>query len=273
MGKLWQELVESLRQRPLLWLPVLLADLLGYLLNLGRNGLVHAVMLHQTAQRSALGGQVVHGPLTASALQTTTIAALLISWLVYFLRVLLYSAALFAMAGLLEAYRERRKTPAAEMGPTVAANWGHIFDLALRAIVIYAVAALLASWITSALATHGHVALLRNPFLGLGLGLLVLLALAFFLPPVAIRLLSGTRLDEATRQKGRSLAVVLVFVAALFSNFVGSSSRQLAQAPAAAKIPLEIIGSLVAALPYVLLYTGICLLARHARLQAEQTSS
>lgn len=269
MGKLWQELVETLRQRPLLWLPVLLADLLGYLVNLGRDGILRAVLLHQTAQQSVLGGEVVHGPMTASAVEHTTIIALLLTWCIYFLRIFFYSAALFAMAGLLAAYRERQDRPAAAMVPSIISNAGNALDLTLRALAIYALGALLSSWLTTALSHHGQNHLLNNPFFGFGLMLLVLLTLAILLPPVAVRLLAGTPPQAEARHQGRTLAIILVLITAFLSNIVGGSSRQLAQAPALARYPLEIIASLVVALPYVLLFAGLILLAQRVRRQAE----
>lgn len=54
----------------------------------------------------------------------------------------------------------------------------------------------------------------------------------------------------------------LVIVAALLAMFVLANGRELAQVPVGARYPLEAIGSLLGSLPYVLLFTGLALLAR-----------
>lgn len=271
MGELWQDLVEMLRRRPALWLPVLVADLLGYLLNLGRNGLLRSIVLHQTAQRSALGGEVVHTQLSASAMQSTAIVALLVSWLIYFLRLLLYSGAFIAIAALVHAYMQRSERPVAAIRPALGRSWGGILELALRALAVYAVAALVFSWLSPFLARHGQTALVRSPWFGYGLTLLVLLILSAALPPVALRVLAGRSPDRPLTRIAQQFAFALVIVASLLATFVGTNSRQLAQVPPAARYPLEATGSLVAALPYVLLFVGMSLLARRVEVpQSEQ---
>lgn len=269
MGELWRDLVDTLGRRPLLWLPVLVADLLGYLINLGRAGLIQLIVLHQTAQHSALGGGVIHGPMSASAVQSAEVMALLLSWVSYFLRALLYSLALLAIAALIEAYRERRPHPFANVGPTLAQRWSGALDLALRALAVYAVAALLVSWLTPALNKHGYAALLRNAWFAFLITLVVLLVLSAVLPPVALRVLSGSLPDRVLSRAAQQFAFTLAAVAALLAAFVNTNSRQLAQAPAGARYPLEIVGSLVVALPYVLLFAGLSLLARKVRSTAE----
>jgi hypothetical protein len=273
MGELWRDLVELLRRRPALWLPVLLADLLGYLLNLLRGVSLRALVLHETAQRSALGGAVVHTPLSPSAMQSASIFALLLSWFTYFLRMLLYSGAFVATAALVQAYLQRQKDAAGRVGPAFARHWGGILELALRALSVYALAALLFGWVSPWLAKHGQTALLHSPWFGFTLTLLVLVILSLLLPPVALRVLAGAPPRPAEARVSQQFALVLVLVAALLASFVSSNSRQLAQAPPAARFPLEIIGSLVVALPYVLLFVGLAILARQRQGVPDETEA
>lgn len=267
MGELWRDLVDVLRQRPLLWLPVLLADLLGYLINLGRTGLLHLLVVHETSQHSVLGGTAVRTPMSTSAMQSTSIIALLLTWLTYFFRIALYSTALIAIAALVQAYRERRERPAGAVRPALADGSGGILDLSLRALSVYAVAALLFGWLSPFLANHGQKAILRNAWFGYGLTLVLLLALSFCLPPAALRVLAGRRPDARSVQLSRLFSLVLALVASLLAAFVASNARELTQVPLAARYPLEIIGSLLVALPYVLLFTGLSLLARQVARQ------
>ncbi|HLI76839.1 MAG TPA: hypothetical protein VKV02_07830 [Acidobacteriaceae bacterium] len=270
MGELWRDLVEVMRRRPALWLPVLMADLLGYLANLGRNGLLRAFVLHQTAQQSVLGGAVVHGPMTASTMESTTVLALLLSWFTYFLRILLYAGALVATAALVNAYLDRADKPAAAVGPAMQRQWSTILELTLRALAVYAVAALLMSWVSPALIKYGQGALLKNFWFALALSLLVPAVLATLVAPVAVRLLSGRTIDTALNKLTQHFAYVLVAVTTFLATVVSANSRALAQAGPAARYPLEIIGSWMVALPYALLFVGLSLLARrNARAEVE----
>lgn len=262
MAELWQSVVETLRRRPGLWLPVLVADVLGYLVSLGRTGLLQALILHNTAQQSVLGGAVTHGPMSASAMQSTTIVAVLLTWSAYFLRLLFYTCAFIATAALIQAFRERVDKPVATVGPALARFRGGILELALRALAIYAVAALLLNWATSSLLRHGQTALLRSPWASFGMGLAVALTLSTLLPPAALRVLAGRAPGPETQREAQIFSAILVITATLLSTFVAANSREMAHVPPAARYPLEIIGSLVVALPYVLLFTGLTLLAR-----------
>ncbi len=262
MGELWRDLVEILRRRPALWLPVLMADLAGYLINLGRIGLLHAIILHTTAQQSVFGGTVVHGPMSSSAVESTTIAAVLLTWLTYFLRLLLYSSAFVATAALVQAYMERANKPTATMGPALAQHRGGILELALRGLAVYAVAALVMSWVTPFLAHHGGTAILRSPWFNFSVTLLILLILSALLAPPALRVLASRSPGKDMARRAQLFAFSLVLVAALLAMFVLANARELAQVPAGARYPLEAIGSLLGSLPYVLLFTGFALLAR-----------
>ena len=262
MGELWRDLVELLRRRPLLWLPVLLADLLGYGLNLGRNNVLRAIVMHGTTERSALGGMVTHAPLSSSAMQTVTIFALFLSWFVYFLRILLFSGALVATAALVWGYLDREQRPIRSISPWLATRRGGIFELSLRGLAVYAVAAVLFSWLSSLLSKYGYVAVLHSPWSGLVLGLVVLLVLALTLAPVAVRVLAGTTPNRQESRIAQQMASILAVVAALLAMFVGANSREMAHVPLLARYPLEIIGSLIVALPYGMLFTGLALLAR-----------
>ena len=262
MGELWRDLVETLRRWPALWLPVLLADLLSYAVNLGRNGLLRLLVLHQTAQHSVFGGPVVHGPMTASAMESTTVIALLLSWLTYFFRTLFYAGAFVATAALLRAFSERDQRPAAQVAPAMGRHWGGMLELALRGLAVYAIAALVLSWLTPYLTRHGHAAVVHNGWFGFVVSLVVLLTLSWLLPPVGLRVLSGHEPKPLLARSAQQFAMVPVLVAALLAWFVGANARELAQAPAGARYPLEIVGSLVVALPYVLLFIGVALRAR-----------
>ena len=273
MAELWRDLVEMLRQRPALWLPVLVADLLCYLISLGRASLLRVIVLHNTAQQSVFGGAVVHGPMTASAMESTTITALLLSWLTYFARILLYACAFAATAALVRAFAERATKPASTIMPALVRLRGGILELALRGLAVYAVAALILSWVTPNLIKGGHTALLRSPWFNFSLSLLLSAVLSVLLAPVAVRVLAGRAPGQALTRLAQQFSMILLAVAALLASFVAANGREMAQIPPGARYPLEIVGSLFVALPYVLLFTGIALLARRLAREDPDVSS
>ncbi len=273
MGELWRDLVDLLRRRPVLWLPVLLADLLSYLLNMGRNGLLQALVFHETTHRSALGGAVVHTPMSAATAQTTTLVALLLTWTTYFLRILLYSEAFLATAALVWAYLDRAKSAGPLLGAALKQRWGGAVELALRALAVYAVAAVLFSWLSSFLLKHGYTAVLRNAWFGMALGLLVLLVLATTIPSAALRVVSGGTPDRQLASDAQLFAALLALIVSALGAVVGANSREMAHIPAGARYPLELIGSLVVALPYVLLFTGLAVMARKVLRNGAETDA
>lgn len=262
MGELWRDLVEVLRKRPVLWLPVLIADLLVYLVNFGRALLLHSLVLHQTAQQSVFGGAVVHGPMTGSVAESTTVFALLLSWVVNFLKILLYTAAFAVTAALVQAVLERRRKIAPVIGPALTQGWGGILELTLRALAVYAIAALLFSWLAPVLLKHGQTALVRGPWFPICSSLLVLLVLATTLPAPALRLLSGRAPLADEIRLAQQFCLILALVTEVLTIMVASNSRELAGVPPGARFPLEIVGSLVVALPYVLIFAGMAVMAR-----------
>ncbi len=258
MSELWRDLSEVLWKRPVLWLPVLVADLLGYLLNVGRGALIRAVVLSRL-QHSVLSGQAV-GAMTPGVAQSTSILALLLTWTANFLRIFLYAAALVVTARLVWAVVSREKD--VSVAAAVRANLGGIFELALRALAIDAVAALLFSLTVSYLRKAGAVAILRNGWFTQGAALLLMVVLAVAVAPVAVRVLAGKAPGTAVSRQAQLLALTLGFVSLLMGTFVATNGAALLHASAGARFGLELVGSLLVALPYAPMFVGLSLLAK-----------
>ena len=181
MDELWRKASELLWERPVLWLPVLVADLLAFLLSLGSNTLVRTLVLSRLQARSVLGGPTQGMQLTPGALQHANLLAAAITIPTDFLRLIIYALALIATLVLVHAILRREGKGFALIGPAWVRFIGSIFSLSLRALAIYGGVAFLSAWVTRALLAHGAKTIVAEGWPEIGFGLLRILMLAFLL--------------------------------------------------------------------------------------------
>ena len=269
MEELWRETSELLWQRPLLWLPVLAADLLGFLVNLGSGALLRAMVLGRLQYQSALGGAPVRAPLSPAALQHATMLAVLITWPANFLRLLLYATAFFVTAALVRAFASRSRKPGEEIASALRKQPGNTVALSARALVIYACAAVLLNLLGKSLIAHGHRAVLANGWLETGAGVLLFAALATLVAPAAVRaLLSRTPRPQVNRE-AQAFAFLLGLISLALARFVSGNMRSVHIASPVARTLLELTGSWIAALPYALLFVLLARLAFKAEAEPD----
>ncbi len=103
MDELWRKASELLRERPLLWVPVLVADLLAFLISLGSSALVRVVVLPRLLGHSVLGGPTLQQQLTPAALEHANLLAAGITIPANFLRLVCYAMALVTTLVLVHA--------------------------------------------------------------------------------------------------------------------------------------------------------------------------
>ena len=259
MGELWRRVSELIWKQPLLLVPVLVADLLGFLVNLERVSSLQALVLGRMQYRSALGGAPVHMALSGSALEHTTILVLLLNWVSYFVRMLLYAAALIATAALVRKLATARNPPSG-IGSALRQDLAGIFSLSLRSLAIFAVAGLILDSIALSVVRHGHKVWLTRGWLDLGVGVLLFAALAFILAPAALRVLTRRLPLPATRRQAEVLAFLLGIASLLLGRFVAANIRSFHSTPVA-RFLLELTGSWIVALPYAIFFVALGLLA------------
>lgn len=272
MEELWRQATEMMSQRPVLWLPVLVADLLGFLINLGATAMVRAAVLSRLQYQSALGGGPMRAPMNAAAMQHATTLALIITWSSNFIRLLLYAAAFVVTAALVRGFRGRAEKPAGEILPALKRNVAGIFSLALRAFALYAFAAFLFSWLGRSLIAHGHKAVLASGWVEIAAGFLLVAALAFLLAPAAIQVFAHHRSSPLDQRNGQLFALGLAAVALVLGRFVESNLRSVHIAFESARYALGLTGSLIVALPYAVLFAGLGLLAWKTTREAPNTA-
>ena len=269
MEELWRETSELMWQRPVLLLPVLAADLLGFLVNLGGGLLFRSVVLSDLQYHSALGGAPVRGQLSAAASQHATLLFLLITWPINFVRLALYATALIATAALVRAFLTRSRAPVTEMGAALQRHAGGVFSLALRAFAVYACAAAALDFGTKSLLAHGHKAVLTSGWLDTGAGVLVFAVLAWLVAPTAVQVLAQRYPSPALERRAQLFVLALGLVSLALGRFVATNLRSVHIASPAARYPLELTGSWIAALPYAVLFVALARIAVQVTAEAD----
>lgn len=241
--------------RPLLWLPVLAADLLGFGVQRGQVAILNVILTRSTQYHSALGGTVSRGPITQSAIDQVNAASMPIALVAYFLRIVLYVIALAVTAHLVrKGFSRLRSSPQRLQASTVLL-------VALRVLIVFVVCLVLWIWLLGWLGAHGHTAIAQSPFFIVLGTLLVVVLLAFGVTPSALRMIAGGNVSTEQMLAGRTmaLAMALLFVALQF--FVSLSERQLLAATPTRQVLLKALASLLTAVPYILMFIGFALIA------------
>lgn len=265
MGELWQQTSETLWQHPLLWLPVLVADLLGFLVNLARTALLQAALRHDLQYRSVLGGVAMRGPASATAMAHATLIVLVISWTANLLQLCFYAAALVVTAALAAAIMARVRKLSPVVSSALQRSAGGVLALAFQAWVMYLLAFLLFSWLSRALLADGHKALLAGGWLELGCNVLLFAVLAFLLAPAALQILTRSAPAPVPTRQAQWLAFALGVVALMLAHFITANMHAVHIAQPVVAFGLEITGSWIAALPYAVMFVGFGLLAERSK--------
>ncbi len=273
MEELWQQTSELLWQRPLLWLPVLWADLLGFLAAVGSTALMRSVLLSRLQYHSVLGGPAMPGPLSPAVVHRANLIAALITLPANYLRLLLYAVALVVTVALARAYRERESNLFAGIAPALSRHAGAIVSLSLRALAIFGGLALVSSWIGESLVAHGHRAVLVGGWLDLVTGVVRVALLAFLLTPVAIHLLAGRAAPPQRRTHLQLFAFVLGTVALLLGKFTTENLRAARIASVPARYALEFTASWIVALPYAVFFVALALVVMKTAAESDATTA
>ncbi len=278
MEELWRKVSELMLQRPLLWLPVLLADLLAFLVGLGGKAWLHRILVSRLETRSVLGGPAVRAPVSPSAVQHAVQSVAPIEWGANLLRLLLYTLAFVATAALVRAFRARSRKPAEEVGVVLRRQFVDVLPVAGTALLVYLVVSFTAKFASDFLIRHGHRAVLLSGtavggWFGLLVGALTTLILALLVAPAAVQALARRALDATHRQQAQILAFSLGLIALVLGRFVEANLLGLRSASPVARALLGITGSWIAALPYAVLFAGLGFLAIKAGWGMETNAS
>ena len=268
MGEMWRKASELIWRRPVLWLPVLVAELLSYFVMLGRGAWIRHIILSRMRGHSVLGGPAVTTRLTGPAAVHANNIAITLTWTAYFIRLLLYAAALVVTSALVRSFLSSARKPTANIGAALQSRALAMLSLALRALAIYGGVALVVGWVGRWLVMHGHRSASVAQGVELTAGLLLDGILALVVAPVGVQALSGHLPGQPLRWRAQLFAFLLALVALALGTFVTANIRAVHFGSLATRILLEVTGSWIAALPYALLFVGLAVIAlEQSRLQ------
>lgn len=253
MGRYWREASDLFFRRPILWLPVVVADLAGSLLNIAQRSVGRAIALSHTNYHSVLGGTVQQKGMTLQSAQQVYTWLTAIGWIDNFLRITLYVAA-FVVTAALVWNGDRRDAWTRAFAALKQRGDGAMY-LVLRALVVYAVAQIADAYLMRFLVSHQNP-LAQSVAFRVMLALLLIAALVAAMSNAALKLLTESQPTEHGARSARVMALLMGAATVGLGYFVGESSMMLRYTQDAKRTVVVILGSLLTALPYILMFVG-----------------
>jgi hypothetical protein len=270
MRQLWSNAANLLWQHPILWLPLLFADLSAFSLGEVQKLLAYAIAVWSLQEHSVLG----NAPYTNIHRDTSQVWEQLLTsssgLLIQFLSVCLYTAAFLITANLVRLFLQNLSPNAWSAVKSANLRLPAIFSFSLKLFVLSFVIAL---FITTPLyffffRSHLGSTVATPPHFAYGLTLLVSLCVAWIITPAAITLLRPPNFKPITsktimRGIGSSILTViasttLAFLAQIAQRSLLSNSAHMQ--PIAIQA-IHAIASLLTSVPYIFLFIVLALLA------------
>jgi hypothetical protein len=276
MRQIWRNAVHLFWQHPVLWLPLILADLLAFCLGLLQSFLSHEIAARFFADQS-LPGNTPEYSRQATALIPNQLLTAAFGLVTQLLSICLYTAAFLITAQLVRLILEDLSPNLRSAARSATLHLGAIFSFSLKLFGWAIVSALLLATPVYFFIFQNHERrLMETPYFTHGLALLVAICVAYFITPAAIELLRSPDSEPvppklAWQGCGFSIPTVMVSQAIAFlaqiaeRSFLSSSIR-------AQPIDMQAvhsIASLLSAIPYIFLFIALALIAISAVEDAE----
>jgi hypothetical protein len=264
MRDLWRKTTALFWENPVLWLPVVCADLLAFCFTRLQKLLTWQLINSFLLSRSARTGQAIP-PVDERAVITK--AAFLggpFVWGTYFLNTCLYTAAFVVTAVLVDALGQHLRPDLPLVLGSLRSRIRRILVFSIKLLALYALATVLLLQATT-LAQKW-----KFPTTDLVLCFLVLafVSIAYCMAPSGISLLRDAQLRSITPEYitwGRSFSILMVLASLAAGYFVPLVEQSLFVSPLLARgvqrLIIEAIASSAAAFPYVLLFISLSLIA------------
>ncbi len=267
MRQLWRSAANLLWQHPILWLPLLFADLLAFCLGRVQKLLAYAIALRSLQEHSVLGNT----PYINVQRGTSQVwPQLLISssgLLIQFLSVCLYTAAFIITANLVRLFLQNLSPNLWSAVKSAKLRLPAIFSLSLKLFVLSFVIALFIT--TPLLFFRSHLgSIVATPYFPYGFTLLISLCVAWIITPAAITLLRSPNFKPITSKtimRGIGSSISTVIASTTFALVAQIAQRSLlsnsAQMPPIAIQAIHAIASLLTTVPYIFLFIVLAVLA------------
>jgi hypothetical protein len=272
MRDLWRKTTALFWENPILWLPVVCADLLAFCFTRLQKLLTRQLINSLLLSHSALTGQVIppadeHAVITKAAIIFGPFV-----WGTYFLNTCLYTAALVVTATLVRTLGEHVRPDLPLVLGSLRSRSRRILVLSIKLLALYALAAaLLLQATTLAQKWKFPPTYLIPCFL-----VLVTVSIAYCMAPSGISLLRDAQSRSVAPEYitwGRSFSMLLVLASFAVGYFVPMVEQSLFASPLLAggvpRLIIEALASSVAAFPYVLLFISLSLMATNHAAEPE----
>lgn len=268
MQKLWRATLLLFRQYPILWLPLLAADLAAFELKQLQRHLVNLFMTWLFQSHSVLSSAPVYGNPAPAAILRAELLTVPMAWAFYLLSASLYTAALLATRGLLGDIAATGQAHISVAFSSVAKSATRILIFSLKLLGLCLCGFLSFALITAAVTKFATTEILINPVFVYGNVLTLSFVIAYLLAPSAINLLRPADAAEPqpdALQSGRIAAFITVTASAALSYFISKAGSAFLRASQRnTGFGVSIVGALESvftASPYILLYIALYLIA------------
>jgi hypothetical protein len=268
MKELWNRTTDLFWQHPILWLPVLSADLLGFCLTQLQRLLTHEIVLSLVERHSVLSNTPDLATNQSAALLKAALLTAPFLWGTYFLNVGLYTAAFLITAKLVSNLLQHTP-PDLRSAVTFEVSHPHrIFGFALKVLALFALAAIALTGVSYLVGRAHQAKILATPLFAFGSVLVVSACIAYYIVPSAIALMRGlpSRLVTAEAVWPWRMIAIRAVSSSTVSAFCAQIAEQslvgtLSFTHGLTRQAIEAIASIIAAFPYVPLFIALSLAA------------
>jgi hypothetical protein len=273
MRELWHKTTELFWENPVLWLPVVCADLLAFCFTRLQKLLTWQLINFFLLSHSALTGQAIPSVDKHAVIMKATILGGPFVWGTYFLNTCLYTAAFVVTATLVRTLEQHLQPDLPLALGSLRSRSRRILVVSIKLLALYALAGLLLIQTTTLTQKWKlPVTYLIPCFL-----VLSAVSFAYCMAPSGVSLLRDAQSRSVTPKYiawGRSISILMVLASFAIGYFVPIVERSLfASAFLARGFPrliIEAIASSAAAFPYVLLFISLALIATDATAETER---
>jgi hypothetical protein len=271
MQALWRKTIEFLRAHPILWVPLIIADLTAFIMNSLQKSATHGIV-HWFLTRhyhSVLGGNLISPDLDPNAMRKAAILCTPLVWGSYFVHICLYTAAFVLTAAFVGKILCNQKPCLADAVSLLRLNLRQVTWFVLKVLALWMLGGISLILFPAAFTRF----FFENRFLGPAAfgtvaSLLGYICASWLLTPAGIRLIQAPLSEDLsveTIERCRIVAILASVASLVLSYLVmkAEASPYISSAfdPAFHNLIVSPLLSLLVAVPYLLLWISLRLLA------------
>jgi hypothetical protein len=261
-------------QYPILWLPVAIVDPLVFSINLFAEKLTHAIILSVVTTHSVLSN--TPDPITPlSNLQTLRWLLLTkpIDWGSHLLALCLYVCALMTTCSIVSTFRSKQKLSVRKILSPIQRSFRRLVYFSLKLLIVIGIAAIPFILITVFIFQKNGARYISIENFSIIFSTLGTSAIAYLMAPAAVKFLSSQNSEttpaETARQAKISAVLTVITSDALYFIAVQIRNSFFLRSAGWTNLLFPAVTSLISALPYIVLFIALSLLAAEDGQRAE----